>query len=615
MKITSIFCLIMFFTVALASAQPGAERALKKLFVEQRIALVIGNSAYQYTSKLKNPVNDAEDMAASLKKKGFQVILLKDASFKAMKKSITNFGRQLQQISGIEEKGGIGLFFYAGHGIQYNGVNYLIPVDAEVNEGDELEFNSVNANMVLSKMQNANNELNIVILDACRNNPFLGWSRSVSNGLAEMKSPRGSFVAFATSPGEVASDGIGRNGVFTKHFLKQMEVPGLEIAQMFKKVIRGVRIDTNSKQAPWQNSSMEGNFYFTPLLSNEKPITTLHKPTATVERIQKPNVEQEMWDLVKDSTEKKDIEDFLQAFPDGQFAIVARLKLKQITRAEHQEDQSSPTPQDNPAKPQETSPPTSTAPPPPSFVRMPTGVFQMGSNHGENDEKPIHLVNISQSFYISDHEVTVGEFRQFVKATVYQTQAELGGGCYYWNGNEWTKDRDKNWRDPGFTQDDSYPVACVSWNDAQSYIDWKNRNRRDGKYRLCREAEWEYAARGGTTSKWHCGNDESCLEDHAWLKSNSCKGFLCDWESSVIKTKKPNSWKIYDMHGNVWEWVQDAYGDYQVGSSRRSNADSRRVIRGGSWFNPSSDLRSANRGSGNPDAGINMLGFRLCFSY
>jgi hypothetical protein len=230
------------------------ERGIK-LHVE-RLALVIGNGAYQ-TSPLKNPINDAEDMAATLKKLGFKVILRKDADQRIMEDIIRYFGRQLKN-------GGVGIFYFAGHGVQVDGRNYLMPVDAKIESESDVKYEAVDAGRILGKMEDAENRLNIVILDACRNNPYASAFRSDQSGLARMDAPTGSLVAYSTAPGEVAADGPERNGIFTKYLIRHMMTPNLSIEHVLKRVRIDVARQTNGRQIPWESSSLMGDFYFNP---------------------------------------------------------------------------------------------------------------------------------------------------------------------------------------------------------------------------------------------------------------------------------------------------------------------------------------------------------------
>lgn len=223
---------------------------------EQRIALLIGNGKYG-SAPLTNPVNDVRAMAKVLVATGFKVIVVENAGKKEMQSALRDFGDAIRN-------GGVGLFYYAGHGMQIKGRNFLIPIDASMEREDEVAYSSVDASQVLDKMEAAKNRLNIVILDACRNNPFGRGSRSVESGLAQMDAPVGTLIAFSTAPGSVASDGAGQNGLYTQHLLEAIKLPGAKIEDVFKQVRASVRKDSGGKQIPWENTSLEGDFIFTP---------------------------------------------------------------------------------------------------------------------------------------------------------------------------------------------------------------------------------------------------------------------------------------------------------------------------------------------------------------
>jgi len=221
----------------------------------RRTALVIGNSAYKSVSPLKNAANDARDIADALHHLGFDVNILTDATQSQMEHAVRDFGSKLR-------KGGVGLFYYSGHGIQVSGENYLVPVSAVIRSEGDVKYGSVNAGLVLAKMEDAGNGPNIVILDACRSNPFARSFRSATEGLAKMDAPTGSLIAYATAPGSVASDGSGRNGVFTRYLLENMRTPRLPISEVLMRVRQGVIRETGKKQVPWEASSLVGQFYF-----------------------------------------------------------------------------------------------------------------------------------------------------------------------------------------------------------------------------------------------------------------------------------------------------------------------------------------------------------------
>lgn len=255
-KISLVLLLLLPFTASTVFADRGIKVTSEFAGVSQsrRIALIIGNSDYK-TSPLKNPVNDAEDIAYELERLGFQVQLGRNMTRTEMRIAIRNFGNEIK-------KGGVGLFYYAGHGMQVRGKNFLIPIGSDIRSEDEVEYESIDAGLVLAKMESAGNLMNIVMLDACRDNPFARSFRSVQKGLAQMDAPSGSLIVYATAPGSVAADGGGRNGVFTRNFLAHVRNPDLEIGQMLKRVRAGVQRDTDGQQVPWESSSLVGDFYF-----------------------------------------------------------------------------------------------------------------------------------------------------------------------------------------------------------------------------------------------------------------------------------------------------------------------------------------------------------------
>lgn len=249
---------------------------------QKRTALVIGNADYTVARKLANSSNDATDMANSLRGLGFDVVSGVNLNLKQMNDKVREFGDKLKA------NGGVGLFYYAGHGIQVSGRNYLIPVDAAIPREDEVDFNALNLDLILRKMGTANNGLNIVILDACRNNPFArSWSRGDDEGgLAQISAPTGTFIAYATSPDKTASDGTGRNGLYTAELLKVMKQPNMKIEETFKEVRKAVSKSSGGKQIPWDSSSLSGDFYFMQGGTNTavtKPVETKPVETKPVE--------------------------------------------------------------------------------------------------------------------------------------------------------------------------------------------------------------------------------------------------------------------------------------------------------------------------------------------
>jgi len=236
-------------------------KALSNIDTNQlRTALVIGNSNYN-KAPLKNPVNDAIAIAEELQRSGFDAFVYTDVDERTMKTAIRDFGQKLK------ERGGIGLFYYAGHGLQADGRNYLVPINAEIRKAQDIEFESVDIGRVLVELEYAENDMNILILDACRDNPYKEAFKkskfSSYNGLAAIGSaPYNSFIAFSTAPGSVALDGEGTNGLYTQELLKAMHEDGLGLEDVFKRVRKNVRKSSQGKQIPWESSSVEDDFYF-----------------------------------------------------------------------------------------------------------------------------------------------------------------------------------------------------------------------------------------------------------------------------------------------------------------------------------------------------------------
>jgi len=291
----------------------------------ERVALVVGNGAYEHTVPLANPVNDAGAIAAALERLGFAVVVATDGSQAAMEASIRDLARQAR---GAE----LALFFYAGHGLQVNGINYLIPVDAVLESEDDLVFGAIDLNDVLGIMTRSA-QASLVFLDACRDNPMadelarsMGTrSTNIGRGLAQVDSAVGALIAYATQPGNVALDGQDEHSPFTAALLEHMETPGLELRQVLTRVRDAVVTATDGQQVPWDHSSLRGDVYLVP--ASAAPVAvSVAPPTVTSGA--------EVWQVIQFSNNPKDFEIFLRSFPDSPFAPYARVRLESLTPAE-----------------------------------------------------------------------------------------------------------------------------------------------------------------------------------------------------------------------------------------------------------------------------------------
>ena len=253
MKLRKPFFFVCFFLAAQGVVGQGNT-------IQRKVALVIGIRNYQKVAPLKNSVNDARDMAAVLKKKGFQVIELYDSKTKReLQDGIRTYYAKLQGTGNA-----VGLLYYSGHGIQVDGVNYLVPSMADPQLKADMDDQCLNMDYIMQALEQASNALNIFIIDACRNSPFRSFGRSAEKGLSMVNAPKGSYIVYSTKPGSVASDGTGRNGLFTSKLLKYLNTPELNIEQVFKRVANDVSIESGDAQRPWISSDYTGDFYFTP---------------------------------------------------------------------------------------------------------------------------------------------------------------------------------------------------------------------------------------------------------------------------------------------------------------------------------------------------------------
>jgi formylglycine-generating enzyme required for sulfatase activity len=514
---------------------------ISKARSEQRVALVIGNGGYE-SAPLRNPPNDARAMGTVLRELGFDVIERENLSQKDMKKDIQAFGQRLL-------KGGVGLFYYAGHGMQVNGRNYLIPVGAQIEHEKQVEYEAVDVGMVLAEMDHARNRLNIVILDACRDNPFSRSFRSGAQGLASINAPSGTLVGYATAPGSVANDGTGENGIYTGELVKEMKSPGLKVEDVFKQVRSAVREATQGRQVPWESSSLEGDFYFQPPAPVAAPASA---PDRTAGVAPAPAVRSE--------------------------SVARSFKIwkEPVTGME--------------------------------FVWVPGGCFLMGSPQTEpgrdSDEGPVHEVCVD-GFWMGKTEVTNAQYRAFHKA---HNSKEFQGVSL--NG-------------------DPQPAVYVAWEDADSFAQWlTTKNGGNVKFRLPKEAEWEYACRAGTDTSRYWGDDphRTCESENVGDQTASK---LWTWEdlygcddgysaTAPAGAFPANPFGLQDMLGNAWEWCLDVYDvdayikhdlNNPVYTNQSNGSD--RVIRGGNWNGGPRSVRCARRGSGFPKAMNDDLGFRL----
>jgi len=652
--IGSAIAVLLVSGTAFAQVGNGAGQAAAQ---ETRVALIIGNSDYK-AAPLENPANDASDLAHALEKQGFNVLVRENVGERGLKEAVETFAKYLK-------KGGIGLFFFAGHGIQLKDQNFLLPVDIGFDNEADITYKSVSAEYVLSRMAEAGNRVNVVILDACRNNPFQQARKNVSKGLGVMnvgRAEKGTFIAYATSPGSTAADGTGRNGLYTKHLLRSLETPDTDIDKVFGRVRTGVVQDTNGEQVPWTSSSVIGTFNF----NVAEDLAALQRPAASVVATHElavetaqlpydPVQERAYWDRIKESRNPADFLGYLEKFSGAQRAAYARWLVQKYGGAlpapsQRQTAAPQPVPQQltmaSPA-PVLSSPPAAVAavaggaavPSPgtsiqdcaecPELVAVPAGEYTMGSGPKERlrepDEEPAHRVRIGGSVAVGKFEVTRAQYAVFVKETGRQHEP----GCNSTRGGFFHKNPKATWQNPGFEQKDNEPAVCVSWDDARAYVGWLSKTAAK-QYRLLSEAEWEYIARAGSTGSRHWAEtDDAAACRYASVADKSLKSvspaapmFPCSdgfVHTSPVGRFPANAFGVHDMLGNVWEWVEDCWNEGYAGAPdlaapRLSGSCSERVFRGGGWNSPPSTLRVAYRDRASKDERHENIGFRVARS-
>ncbi len=520
-----------------------------------RQALVIGNAAYT-DGALKNPVNDARAMDVKLTALGFKVMKVENLKRQQIGRTLTAFANTLKPGDEV-------VVFYAGHGVQVKGINYLPAVDADIQSEEDVALNSLNLNTLMERLDEAKAGLKLLFLDACRNNPYARSLRSNDRGLARVSAaPSGTLIHFATRPGSVAADGTGSNGLYTSQLLRFIDSPDLPVETMLKRVSAAVTVESKKQQEPWTEGSIVGEFYFK---AGAMAATVKPEPVDSAAQ-----GEQQGWAAAQSGNTVAGYTAYLLEYPKGRYAAAARIAIASL-RAQVAVVQAQPV--------------TQVAPPPstslatgqiikdcadcPEMVMIPAGSFRMGSSESPA-EQPVHRVHVP-GFLLGRTEVTQGQW-QAVMGSNPNNLSSCGADC---------------------------PVEKISWNDAQEFAKRLSEKTRK-PYRLPSEAEWEYAARAGGNGKWSFGDDDSLLGEYAWFKGNSS-------EPHSVAQKKSNPFGLFDMHGNAWEWVQDVWHENYQGAPSDASVwliggdQSRRVLRGGAYLYYPKDLRSANRIQLTPD--------------
>lgn len=301
----------LFLPVPYAWVWAQSEGTMKLLRLP-KVALVVGNGKYK-EAPLKNPANDARAIGDALKQVGFEVTLKLDATREEMAAAIQAYTQALAA------RKCVGLFYYAGHGVQLAWRNYMLPVDAVIERLDDVAKQAVEVGGLIEGITKAANPMNVIILDACRDNPFGNLKGLDHKGLSQMDAPTHTLLAYATSPGNVASDGDGANGLYTENLLRELKVPEAKVEDIFKRVRLGVRVTSKGAQIPWESTSLEEDFWFIPP-KQLKAASDAEKEKVFVEQLA-------LWEGIKASTDPAPLEHFLRRYPSGPLSELAQLQL------------------------------------------------------------------------------------------------------------------------------------------------------------------------------------------------------------------------------------------------------------------------------------------------
>lgn len=572
------FCLAAFLYCLIFGSIAESQTSFKLpvLNPQQKVALIIGNGDYVEITKLKNPKNDAKLIGDTLRAIGFQVISRYDVTQAGMETAFREFAKTLGPNS-------VALFYYAGHGLQIGGKNYLVPTDynAQQKVGGLWDVGAALDSI------SGKSRMNIIVLDSCRDTPK-GFYESLQGnpGFTEFRNtPDGTFVAFSTSPGKTASDGSGENSPYAEILAESLRWRPAQLEQVFMYTQLRVEENTGGKQVPWRNSSTKALFFFTPdkvALAPSVPSVIQGKlPTALVGGLQnfQFNVPylNERGTLLgqKPGTAKRFVEK-LGFVPLEMIQINGGRFLMGATEKEVSDALAL-------AK---------------QFDEFDAETYEVLSA-----ELPRHGVNV-KGFYMSRYEITQAQFAAVMDG-LPPIQPPFRGA--------------------------NMPVVNVTWTEANEFC--AKLSRATGRlYRLPTEAEWEYAARGGTDTPFPFGetiNQQVAAYNWAIPYNKAPRGTRRNAPTEVGALNSTNAFGLQDMNGNVWEWVADYWHSDYDGAPVNGDSwdepqaidsddpdevdaiDSSRVARGGAWFSPASRLRSASRYRYSPIIRASSLGFRV----
>lgn len=603
------FCLLVLCAVMAAwSAQA------------ERIALLVGNADYSSAvGELSNPHNDVAAIRAALVQAGFashNIRTITDTSRIELLRETRLFAERAENLGADD----IAFFYYSGHGARRptgSGMS-LIPTDVQTVDNEDFWYETVDLNDVIETFVGPRGDRSaaawVVSIDACRNELRLP-QRALGGGAKSFGvAPRtsGMLISFAADEGQTAADrsaGSATLSPYAKVLAEQLITPGRSLSTIFGAVRPGVRRLTGQAQQPVITNRL-----------NSDPVL-IAAATRPVERERVTILASDEGTAFAQAVTADTLaayQAFRDQFPNSRHLSYVTARITELT----------PRPvvaRPAPAPVRQRFTPGSVFRDDlsgggrgPEMVVVPSGAFMMGSPANEtgrdSDEGPQRRVTIGRNFAVGKYEVTVAEFDAFVRDTGYNA----GTRCRTYEGGSWDWRDGKSWGSPGFSQTTDHPVTCVDWDAAQAYAGWLSRKTGE-TYRLLTEAEWEYAARAGTSTPYWWGRSAS--HEYANYGADSCCSGATSgrdqWRNTSPAGSFPaNAFGLHDMHGNVFEWVEDCYTSNYAsqpsnGAAKTTQDCPIRVFRGGSWGSSPLYLRSAIRGRSTPRLRSFILGFRL----
>ena len=685
--LTQLFVVCFFFlsfTAAATASIPVTDTS--PVTIAPRVALVVGNTRY-HSNPLRTSSADANAIAGLLRDRGFDVMQLENASFEILEQALLELNARLGET-------GTGLFYFAGHGLQTAESVLLLPVDTDSTSLDTMQRTALSVDRIIRQMSLGRpGQPNLLIIDSCLNDPY-HLSARTRPGVGHLPElPAETLIAFATAPGAVAYEGMEKQGIYAQALMNALGKPGLDASTVFDDVQHTVRVRTRNQQVPWVLSSLDSPLMLSPdSVQAREAFTASHHPgvlslaqlTAMPTRGILPKdgdaqYELEFWQSIKNSTDAADYEAYLEAYPDGKFAPLAKSRAQRYKKstpeparqpafvvnelddqyevirnanirqtpssksrrlAELQSGSSvhvtgqladkqwyqvrfagmtgyiyaellrkpvaKPAPKAKPApepKPKPIARPTpqqvkvlpvrpgkieeiQDCPSCPVMLALPAGNFTMGASRGDRSEKPAHKVSINKPFAIGKYEVTVAQWNE----------CHTAGACSY---------------KPDFDPQENSPIRDISWSDAREYTRWLSTVTQKS-YRLPTEAEWEYAARGGTDTTYWWGNEVGAGQ----ADCKNCGGKWDNKSPAAVDAFPANPFGLYGTSGGVWEWVADCWHKTYKGAPKDGTAWSRNdcrenVIRGGAWRNDASYIHSASRFKYDTHVRYLLNGFRV----